>query len=361
MDFVHFFFRSVLQTRRLRLRTCFIFVWNTIPVTVSLCPRKERSRLGSSTDDAMMSSPARTTHNRALQVRNRNAALMSHEGASTSKGVQRSRRERERRGMGVDFETSDTDVVESTLYVARLVHVYRIPPRQGSSAYSCSSWLVSDEIWSGKLLIVDRGGTCVIKLISTLDTTGSSVNADELFAECPIPRGERSVAVESVSDSSRYFVLRLMQGGGDGDGPARQAFVGLGFDERNDAFDFNCALCDHETQQERSAQAEAMTRSATAQPQHDFTGLGDGPMNLSFGLKKNAAPSREQKSMPSSSSSIALQPPSSSEPLIQLAPPPGPSTNPFVQPPPPPPQQQQQQQQQEDPFATSTPSNWVSF
>ena len=45
--------------------------------------------------------------------------------------------------------------------------------------------------------------------------------------------------MEKVLDSSRYFVLRIVDDGG------RAAFIGMGFNERNDAFDFTAAIQDH--------------------------------------------------------------------------------------------------------------------
>jgi adaptin ear-binding coat-associated protein 1/2 len=59
-----------------------------------------------------------------------------------------------------------------------------------------------------------------------------------LFANCPV-EAYPGVAIESVSDSSRYFVLRIQDDNG------RSAFIGLGFGDRSDSFDMNVALQDH--------------------------------------------------------------------------------------------------------------------
>ncbi|NXU36615.1 NECP2 protein, partial [Drymodes brunneopygia] len=60
----------------------------------------------------------------------------------------------------------------------------------------------------------------------------------ELFAQAPVEQFP-GIAVEGVTDSSRYFVLRIEDGNG------RRAFIGVGFVDRGDAFDFNVALQDH--------------------------------------------------------------------------------------------------------------------
>ncbi|MEQ2217972.1 Adaptin ear-binding coat-associated protein 1 [Xenoophorus captivus] len=60
----------------------------------------------------------------------------------------------------------------------------------------------------------------------------------ELFAQAPVEEYP-GITVETVSDSSRYFVLRIQDDNG------RSAFIGIGFGDRGDAFDFNVALQDH--------------------------------------------------------------------------------------------------------------------
>ena len=60
----------------------------------------------------------------------------------------------------------------------------------------------------------------------------------ELFAACPVDAYPGS-AVEAVTDSSRYFVIKIVDEGG------RSAFIGMGFSDRADSFDLNVTLQDH--------------------------------------------------------------------------------------------------------------------
>ncbi|KAK1260225.1 hypothetical protein QJS04_geneDACA002369 [Acorus gramineus] len=127
----------------------------------------------------------------------------------------------------------EEEVFEHTLLVVREVSVYKIPPRPTSGGYKCGEWLQSDRIWSGRLRVVSCGPRCEIRL--------EDPSSGDLFAACFVQPGQpREASVETVLDSSRYFVLKIE------DGQGKHAFVGLGFAERNEAFDFNVALSDHE-------------------------------------------------------------------------------------------------------------------
>ncbi|XP_057798124.1 uncharacterized protein At1g03900 [Salvia miltiorrhiza] len=137
----------------------------------------------------------------------------------------------------------DQETFEHTLLVVREVAVYKIPPRPTSGGYKCGEWLQSDKIWSGRLRVVSCHTRCEIRL--------EDPNSGDLFAACFVNPGQRDAAVEPVLDSSRYFVLRIE------DGCGKHAFIGLGFSERNEAFDFNVALSDHEKYVKRDGEKEA--------------------------------------------------------------------------------------------------------
>ncbi|KAF1655701.1 Adaptin ear-binding coat-associated protein 2, partial [Eudyptes chrysocome] len=108
-----------------------------------------------------------------------------------------------------------------------------------------AEWQLDQPAWSGRLRITAKGKIAFIKL--------EDKTSGELFAQAPVEQFP-GIAVESVTDSSRYFVIRIEDGNG------RRAFIGVGFVDRGDAFDFNVALQDHfkwvRQQSELARQAE---------------------------------------------------------------------------------------------------------
>jgi hypothetical protein len=78
-----------------------------------------------------------------------------------------------------------------------------------------------------------------------------------IFAVCQVTDDS---AVERCLDSGRYFVLRITNQQG------RHAFIGIAFNERNDAFDFNVALSEFKNEIEREEKAAKMSDHITNPP-----------------------------------------------------------------------------------------------
>ncbi|XP_061215439.1 adaptin ear-binding coat-associated protein 2 [Neopsephotus bourkii] len=148
-------------------------------------------------------------------------------------------------GAAMAAAAAEEEEYEAVLCVKPAVHVYRLPPRASNRGYRAAEWQLEQPAWSGRMRVTARGSVAFIKL--------EDKNTGELFAQAPVEQFP-GIAVESVTDSSRYFVIRVEDGNG------RRAFLGVGFVDRGDAFDFNVALQDHfkwvKQQSELARQAE---------------------------------------------------------------------------------------------------------
>nr|XP_027194781.1 NECAP-like protein CG9132 [Dermatophagoides pteronyssinus] len=123
------------------------------------------------------------------------------------------------------------DDYERILLVKPDVHVYKIPPRVSNRAYRASDWNLDAPDWNCRLRLIAKGDECFIKL--------DEKSTGQFFGKCPVDKYP-GMSIEPVSDSSRYFVLRLVN-----EQTNRTAFVGIGFIDRSDSFDLNVALQDH--------------------------------------------------------------------------------------------------------------------
>ena len=181
--------------------------------------------------------------------------------------------------------TDESATIERTLTMVREAHVYSLPPRPSAGGWRCQDWPKSSHIFSGRVRVVAAGDACTVLLE---DSTNGS-----LFAQCPVDNDQPDLSVEPVADSSRYFVLKVQDG-------AKHAFVGMGFVERNDAFDFNVTLQDHvkHVRFEREHTEEAVEAAAAA-PAHDFTLKGSVNIALNTGRtskQRERTEPRESKS-----------------------------------------------------------------
>ena len=141
-----------------------------------------------------------------------------------------------------DFEISLGDF-ERQLTCIPVVNVFKIPPLQQADGYRCTGW-EGNQLWTGRLRVLAKGNFARVVL--------DDPNTGNVFAECPLNHPN---AVERVLDSSRYFVLRVVSG-------TRHAFIGMGMQERNQAFDFNVALEEAKRIQTEYEAQKAMPKDA---------------------------------------------------------------------------------------------------
>lgn len=124
----------------------------------------------------------------------------------------------------------DPELVERVRCVINDAHVFKLPPRQTAGGWRGGDW--DTEVWQGMVKVVERGDLTVVLLVDR--------NTGAIFAVCPVKDG----AVDRCVDSSRYFVVRVENANG------RHMFIGMAFNERNDAFDFNTSLEDSRKERE---------------------------------------------------------------------------------------------------------------
>ncbi|RKP39073.1 adaptin ear-binding coat-associated protein 1 NECAP-1 [Dimargaris cristalligena] len=143
------------------------------------------------------------------------------------------------------------DDYESVLLIIRECFVYNLPPRTRSAGFRAADWKVDEPLWEGRLRVLASSTHCTIRLEDS--KTG------ELFAECHYDK--QGVAVEPVLDSSRYFVIKVQN-------QDQHAFIGLGFQDRSEAFDFNVVLQDYRKQGQAD---EQLTKEVDTKPKVDYS------------------------------------------------------------------------------------------
>ena len=182
-----------------------------------------------------------------------------------------------------------SDDIEYVILNKKECFAYNVPPATSASGYKAADW--SNCIWKGRLQVCSKGQILVIKLLDS--------NTGAIFAACPIPPNvDIDKIIERTVDSSRYFVLTMSDKSG------RKAHLGMGFDDRNDAFDFNATIQDFKRQLETPQ--DVIKPVVKVQPASDL-GLKEG-QKITVNLKPLRAPPTTQ---------------SSSAPISFLPPPPG--------------------------------------
>ncbi|PQE26286.1 adaptin ear-binding coat-associated 2 protein [Rutstroemia sp. NJR-2017a BBW] len=130
-----------------------------------------------------------------------------------------------------------SDAIQRILFIAPSVHVYNIPPLTSTKGYVAATWTENNnarQIFTARVRILEtampeKNGEEKVKADILLEDPSNG----QLFAAAPY---NVTSAVEQVLDSSRFFAVRVQGEGG------RKAVLGIGFEERSEAFDFSVAL-----------------------------------------------------------------------------------------------------------------------
>lgn len=208
--------------------------------------------------------------------------------------------------------TEDAEPLEIVLFQVSECYVYMIPPRKTASSYRADEWDVNKWAWEGVLKVISNGEECIIRL--------EDKSTGELYARAFLRKGEPH-PVEPVIDSSRYFVLRIEENIG---GRLRHAFIGIGFRERPEAYDFQAALHDHMKYLNKKKAAEEMVQ----QFQHSLStvdySLKEGE-TLVLQMKNKPGGTVKLKSIEQGVDNLALSDKNKrKEPLLSIKPPPPP-------------------------------------
>jgi adaptin ear-binding coat-associated protein 1/2 len=132
-----------------------------------------------------------------------------------------------------------SDSIQRVLFIAGGTHVYNIPPPQPGKGHIAAAWTADGnklQIFTARLRVIETaipvpGAEDKMKTDIVLEDPSNG----QLFAAAPYTT---EAVVEPVSDSSRFFALRVQDEAG------RKASLGIGFEERSEAFDFGVALQD---------------------------------------------------------------------------------------------------------------------
>jgi hypothetical protein len=233
------------------------------------------------------------------------------------------------------------NAIQRVLYIAPKAHIYRIPPINSTKGFNAAPWTQNpaDNIFTCRLRIVETA------IPSPQDAEPEQVTVNilledassgDLFAAAPYTHPS---AVEQAQDSSRFFAIRVVGGGG-----GQKATLGLGFEERPDAFDFGVTLQDVRRALKMDGPqavgagksgSKAPAKPVVEEPKRDLS-LKEGEMiTINIGGKGRRHVSGENKGKDSASAS-------GGNPFAILPPPPPPgkssgassSTMPFYPPPP---------------------------
>ncbi|KAF2020027.1 adaptin ear-binding coat-associated protein-like protein 1 [Aaosphaeria arxii CBS 175.79] len=222
-----------------------------------------------------------------------------------------------------------SNAIQRVLYLAPKVHIYQIPPLTSTKGYQASTWTADNnkrQIFTARLRILETSiplpptspadaddDDTAEKVTTTILLEDASTG--DLFAAAPYTSPG---TVEQALDSSRFFAVTVV-------GEGRKAVLGMGFEERSEAFDFSIALQDArrvlgiEGPGNAAAAAggkKVKPQSGAEEPKRDFSLKEGETISINLGGLKGRRQKAEGAAAPADQRS-------EHEALFSIAPPPG--------------------------------------
>lgn len=138
---------------------------------------------------------------------------------------------------------SDVDQIQVCI---KECFVYQIPALRTSQGHRAEDWKLETPLFTGALRVYQRRNDLrvIVYREPPLSMQPTDDSPHSIFAECPISlnptEGDMLRFVDGVIDSSRYFVLRVKDSKSE-----RSTYIGVGFRERETAFEFRNCLNDY--------------------------------------------------------------------------------------------------------------------
>lgn len=204
--------------------------------------------------------------------------------------------------------------IQRILHLAPKVHIYQIPPATTTKGYAAASWTANpaSQIFTARLRVVETSipsetatGADDERVTTTLLLEDPKTG--DLFAAAPYT-SERTV--EQALDSSRFFAVTVV-------GEGRKAVLGMGFEERSDAFDFSIALQDaRRVLGFEQNPASRQQKQVVEEPKRDFSLKEGETISINLGGLKARRPRPEGTVSPEAQKS-------EQDALFSIKPPPG--------------------------------------
>lgn len=188
--------------------------------------------------------------------------------------------------------------------------MYRIPALKNAGGHRADDWNLAEPLQTCSLLVERRGDQLVLDFL----TDGGSKLFCQSIVDCSADSGQPLQHwLEQVVDSSRYFTLKITGQGG------REALIGFGFRDRDQATDLRESMQHYETAMRREKEAAEAIQKA---PKYTIPKLAEGEkIHINTGSSSSSSSSsKPKKEKPAAGSGRKVVP------LLLKKPPPSPET-----------------------------------